>query len=95
MKNEATDLYENKGSAFDEIRNEATEAIISFSFQFSVKKGSSEAVPQIRRDMTLTHRYALPPLPKGEGCSLQIIRALSRWERVARSRRFHQPVRAG
>jgi len=30
FKNEATDSLDNKGSAFGEIRNEATEAVLSF-----------------------------------------------------------------
>jgi hypothetical protein len=36
LKNEATDLLDNKGSALGEIRNEATVGVSYISLQFSV-----------------------------------------------------------
>jgi len=40
-------------------------------------------------------RYSRHPLPKGEGRNQPTLTALSRGERVDRSRRSHQPVREG
>ena len=40
-------------------------------------------------------RYSRHPLPKGEGRNQSTLTALSLGERVARSRRSHQPVRDG